>query len=173
MYKLLIFILSAAIIVSFFLPWFNIEQAQAGAVKRVFTKEGLYFVELSGFKMPLFMNGRDSGLILDLIKTVNPNARQAAEKSYLLWLVPVIAAGIYLGIKKKPDSIIINFLVACLGLGISVFTLYKLSTVNLDKIIVRFEIQQGFWITVISFFAIGVLGLLRINFLYNRKPKRD
>ncbi len=39
MYRSILFLTSLVIVLSFFLPWFSVEQIQIGAIKKVFTEE--------------------------------------------------------------------------------------------------------------------------------------
>ncbi len=171
-YKFLISLFSFIIILSFFLPWFSIEQFQTGVIKKIFTEEGVVILELSGFNIPLKANGENASFILSLAKIFSPGLREFAYKSWLLWLLPCIAFSIAKLSKKFKKSRIFNLYVAILGLGLSLTAGYRAINLDLDKFVYRIELKEYFWITILSFFAIGVLGLMQLKHLIAKKPKR-
>ena len=171
MHRFLVSIFSFIIIVSFFLPWLSVEQIQAGAVKKVFAKEGVIILELSGFNIPLQANGNNSSFILSLAKVFSPGLREFAHKSWLLWLVPLIAVYINRLSKRLKKSKLANIYIIILGLGLSVTAGYKVINLDLDNIIYKVELKEWFWVILFSFFIIGVLGLMQFNNLTAKKPK--
>jgi hypothetical protein len=172
MYRFSISIFSFVIVLSFFLPWFSVEQIQTGALKRVFTEEGVAILRLSGFNIPLQANGDNSNIILNLAKLFSPGLREFADKSWLIWLLPLVALSINWLSKKFKNSLIFNLCIALFGFTASLTAGYQVMNLNLKNLICRVELSGWFWIILLSFFMIGVLGLLRFQYLTAKKPKR-
>ncbi len=101
----------------------------------------------------------------------SPGLREFAHKSWILWLVPIIAVAISRSSKRYKKSKLFNFSITLLGLGLSSMVIYRIMNLNLDNFIYQVKLKEGFWITLGSFFIIGVLGLMQFNNLTTKKPK--
>jgi len=163
--------MSFVIIVSFFLPWFSVEQVQAGVIKKVFTGEGAVIIKLSGFNIPLEANGSNSSLMLSIAKLFSSGLREFSHKSWFLWLVPVFAVFIIRFSGSCKRSRLFNFLLSLAGLGASLTIMHGIVGLDLDKLIYEIKLKEGFWIVLVSFFVIGLLGLMQLKLLTAKKPK--
>ncbi|MDP8216879.1 MAG: hypothetical protein P9L98_06175 [Candidatus Kaelpia imicola] len=171
MYRFILSLTSIVITASFFLPWVNVEQTHAGAVKKVFTGEGAAIIKLSGFNIPLEANGSNSSLVLNIAKFFNFGLREFAHKSWFLWLVPVFAISIVRFSKRYKRSRSFNLFISLVGFGISLTVMHGIVGLDLDKFIYEIKLKEGFWVTLVSFFVIGLLGLMQLKLLTVKKPK--
>ena len=157
-----IFVLSIAIVVSFFLPWVMVQSKQTGAFTKALTgKRQQNIAAISGFQVPVMANGDEARLISSIAKIFNPSVDNIGLKSFLVVVIPLLAVAIagvnYLYEKNKWA----NAAVAVLGILIFLVAIFKLTTTDLDKLILQIKIGIGMWVTLISFLGIGIASALR------------
>jgi len=158
-------VLAMIVVVGFFLPWMRIESEQLGALSKVLTGRRQEIVDnLSGFRIPILANSPDARLVISVAKIFKPDIKDVDKKSYLVWLVPILAV-LLLGLayffgKNKW----FNLFLAILGISIFVIAFYKIKTTDLDKMVLRVSIDSGLWLVLYAYLAMGILGLG--NFIY-------
>ena len=95
--KDLLLVLVIVIFVSFFLPWVSIESKALGNVVKLLTgKDQTASYSISGYKVPVLANSDQSKLMIAIIKIFAPDITNADKKSYLIWIIPLLAIVIYL-----------------------------------------------------------------------------
>lgn len=169
-YKISLLILTAVIVISFFLPWIGVESAAVGGVTKVLTgKRQASLGGISGYKVPVLANSSESRFMLSIIKIFMPNVQNADKKSYLIWVVPglamIILAVSYFLAKNKW----VNLVFAIIGIAIFAVASFKIFTTDLDKLVLKVNIAYGLWFILLAYLGIGLLSL--INFVNLLKKK--
>jgi hypothetical protein len=155
------FISAVVIIVSFFLPWINVESGQVGAFSKILTGKSQATIDsISGFRIPILANSADARLMISIIKIINPNITDADKKSFLVWAIPVLAAVIFLLSLYFGKNRFLNLAFGLIGCAIFFVALYKIKTTDLDKLVLNVKIATGLWLILYSYLAIGVLGFI-------------
>jgi len=172
LYKFMMFIFSASVIVSFFLPWVSVNTQPIGKVATVLTPEnGSSFTKISGFRIPIVANSCDSRLIVNIVKIFKPSMQDVEKKIWFVWFVPILAWLIFILTSRFSNSKLMGLICTVIGFGIFLFAFYKIETANLENVVLRIKIEQGFWFTIWAYLGIGILGFLRFKALSFRKKR--
>jgi O-antigen/teichoic acid export membrane protein len=132
-----------------------------GAVAKALTgKRQAEIASISGFAVPGLANGPDARLMISIIKIFNPGITDADKKSWLIWGVPIFAIaifllGLYLGENKW-----FNLAVAAIGILIFLFGVYKITTMDLNKLVLNAKIGIGVWLTLCGYLGLGVVAAI-------------
>ncbi len=152
-------VLALAIFVCFFLPWVSIESQVVGQFSKVLTgKKQASIDTISGFQIPILANRSDSRFIMSIIKIFNPDIKDADKKSFLIWVVPLLAiilAGLVLAIGKNKWF---NLTLAVVGVGIFLGAVYKIKTTDLNKLVLNVRIAGPLWCILWSYLGMGLVG---------------
>lgn len=161
-YKTGMVALVVLIVVSFFLPWISVESAAIGGITKVLTgKKQATIDSVSGFRVPILANSEESRFMITIIKIFNPNIKDADKKSWLIWMVPGLAV-ILLVLRRFFESNKWFYLgVGLLGTLIFVVTVFKITTTDLDKLVLKVDIAVGLWLLLVGYLGIGILNLVR------------
>jgi len=163
-------ILAAIVIVAFFLPWVNVESAAVSAVSKVLTGKGAAVVDnISAFDVPILANSSESRLIISIIKIFNPNITNADKKSFLIWGIPLLAMLIVIANRILGKNKIANLVIGILGVVIFAVALFKISTTDLDKLVIQVNIGIGVWLTLYAFLGMGILSVVELMQLVKKK----
>lgn len=167
-------ILVVLIFVSFFLPWVHIESQAAGRLTEFLTgKSQATALSVSGFNIPILANRSDSRLMISVIKIFNPDITNADKKSWLVWLVPVLAVILFLFSFFIADNRWFNLILAILGVMIFVLGFYKIATTDLDKVVLNLRIGLGVWLTLWGYLGLGLIGFINyLKILSQKKVKK-
>ena len=158
------------IVISFFLPWISVESAAIGEVTKALTgKRQATIDSISAFKVPILANSKESRFMISVIKIFNPGIKNADKKSFLIWLVPGLALIIFLISRFFYKNKWVNLAFGIIGCPIFFIAVYKITTTDLDKLVLRVNINLGLWLTLFGYLGIGVLGF--INFIQLTKKK--
>lgn len=168
--NLLIIVLAVVIFVAFFLPWASVESPAASKLQKLLKmKEQAPATKISGYEIPVIANSRNAYLALTVIEIFNPGVSGADKKSYLVWIVPILAAlmavfSLVLGKNKW-----VNLAIGIIGSLIFAIAMYKIKSTDMDKLLVRVVIEQGLLITLWSYLGIGIAGLLAFGGSFIKK----
>lgn len=161
LYPLLMIVLAIVIFISFFLPWVGVESAPVGTVSKLLTgKQQAVINDISGYMVPVLANSSESRLMITIIQLFNPGIKNADKKSYLIWAIPilsVIIAGAVLVLGKNKW---VNLAIAILGIAIFSVAAYKITTTNLDKLVLQVRIGYGLWLILYGYLAMGILAAI-------------
>ena len=106
---------------------------------------------ISGFDVPRLANSDESRLILTVAKIFKPDVKDIDKKSYLIWIIPLLAVAIFL----------VNMVFGVIGVAIFAVTVFKLKTTDLDKVVLQIKIGVGLWLILWSYLGIGIASILR------------
>ena len=161
-YKFLIVLLAGAVIAAFFLPWIKVESKPLGIVTELLTGKYQATVEtISGFKIPILANSEESRVIDNIARILKPDIQEVDKKSYLVWLVPILALIILVMALRYGTNELLNLLFAVVGCAIFAYSLHKLQTTDLDKLLFQVKLGSGGWLTLLAYLGIGILGFAR------------
>ncbi len=169
MARLLTVLVSAGIIACFFEPWIRIHSLQLGFLKQVVggsNSAGL--LTFSGFSIPQAANGALSRTVLGILGTIFWSVRDADMKSYLVWLVPLIAGLMGVGVFRYPRSRMWCLFCGVLGLGVFGNGVYRVMQLDSQGFVFRVEICWAFWATLCGYLALGMLYFQRLKRLLGR-----
>jgi len=156
--KNLMLILVIVIFVSFFLPWVSVESQVVGNVSKLLTgKKQATIDSISGFKVPILANSEESRFMITIIKIFQPKITNADKKSFLIWCVPLLAVVILLVSNALKTNKWVRLVFGVLGILIFVGATYKIITTDLDKMIIKVNIEYGFWLILFGYLGIGIL----------------
>jgi uncharacterized membrane protein len=172
-FKPALLILAAVIVLAFFLPWVSIESAsRVGKITEMITRKAEKITKsFSGFNVPQLANSSESELAIFILRLFNPGIKYADKKSYLIWVIPILAviiAGAMLFLDKNKW---VNLAVALLGIMIFTVALYKIKTTDLNKLILKIDIAAGLWFTLLGYLGIGSACLGNFLNLSGKKKK--
>ncbi|MFC1805216.1 hypothetical protein ACFLZ3_05275 [Candidatus Omnitrophota bacterium] len=154
-------ILSVVVFVSFFLPWVQVESQAVGAVAKAITgKKQASIAGISGFQVPVLANGPESRLMISIIKIFNPGITDADKKSFLIWVVPLLAAVMFLLFLKFGHNKWVNLGIGIVGCAIFLIATFKIMTTDLDKLVLNVRIGIGLWLVFFGYLGMGLLGVL-------------
>lgn len=172
-FKILILILVAIIVVGFFLPWVNVESKQVGTFTKLLTgKQQKTIHAISGLDIPVLANSDESRLIVSIAKIFNPDIQNVDKKSFLVLIIPVLALIILLLALFQGNNLWINLVVALVGCAIFFFALYKIKSADLERAILQIKIGFGLWATLVSYLLIGIVSLANFIKLTAEKGKK-
>ena len=156
--KNLMLFLVIVIVVAFFLPWISVESAVVGKVSKILTgKTQATIGSVSGFKVPILANSEESRLMIAVIKIFQPDITNADKKSFLIWVIPLLAVVIFLVGNTSKTNQWIRLVFGILGILIFVGVTYKIITTDLDKMIIKVNIEYGLWLIIFGYLGIGIL----------------
>jgi len=159
----IILVFAALIFVAFFLPWVRVESAAVGQVSKLLTgKKQAAIDNISAFRVPIIANGPDARLMISVIKIFSPGITDADKKSYLIWLIPILAVVIFLVIYLFGKNKWVNLIFGLVGTLVFAVAAYKIKTTDLNKLIINITMGPGLWLTLWGYLGIGLAGL--INF---------
>lgn len=55
----------------------------------------------------------------------------------------------------------VNLIIGIIGAAIFIAAAYKIKTTDLDKLILKVDMGPGLWLTLWSFFGMGILGIFK------------
>jgi hypothetical protein len=156
--KIVICTLALLIVVSFFLPWVRVESQQVGTFSKLLTgKRQQAIDEISGLEIPILANSDESRLIISIAKIFNPGIKDVDKKSFLVLIVPILAIIIFLVKLYLKKNVVVDLLFAVIGIALFAFAFYKITSTDLDKLVLQIKIGLGMWITLYSYLGIGIL----------------
>lgn len=156
--KNLMLILVGIIFVSFFLPWVSVESAVVGKISKLLKgKDQAAITSISGFKVPILANDEKSKLMIAIIKIFQPGVTNADKKSFLIWVVPLLAVAIFLVSNSSKANKWTHLAFGVLGILIFVGATFKILTTDLDKVVIKISIGYGLWLILFGYLGIGIL----------------
>jgi len=159
--RAVLLLLVSAVVIAFFLPWVEVESQHVGAVSKILTgKKQAAIDSISGFEAPLRANSDEARLAVSVIGIFAPDTQDADKKSFLVFLIPGIAIGIYYLCKNYGKSPFLHLLLCVVALTIFGAGLYKILTTDMDKLILNVKIGSGLWITLAAYLGIGIVEAL-------------
>jgi hypothetical protein len=168
--KTLAFVLTVVIVVSFFLPWINVQSKAAGAVTEMLTGKRQDRIDaISAYRIPVMANSEESRLMVNIIKIFNPKITNADKKSYLIWSVPILAVIILLLNLFMGTNKLVNLIIGIIGVAVFITAVYKIKTTDLDKLVLQVTLGAGLWLTLWSYLGLGAIGV--VNFVQLLKKK--
>jgi len=151
-------VLVLMIFVSFFLPWVSVESEAIGGVTKLLTgKKQASIDSISGFKVPVLANSEESRFMISVIKIFQPNIKDADKKSFLIWIVPILAVVMFGITNALKGNKWVRLAIGIVGIVIFVFATYKIMTTDLNKLVLNIKIGYGLWLTLVGYLGIGVL----------------
>ena len=151
-------VLVAIIFISFFLPWVSVESKAMGTVTKLLKgKEQAKLQAISGFQVPVLANSDQSKLMISIIKLFQPGIKNADKKSYLIWVVPLLAVMMLIVNKTVKRSKRVYLAFGVIGIAIFAVGTFKITTTNLDKLVVNARIGFGLWLVLIGYLGIGIV----------------
>jgi hypothetical protein len=151
---------AVVILISFFLPWASVQSQAVGAFSKILTgKAQADIASISGFQIPQMANSPDSRLAISVIKIFNPNVTDADKKSYLIWVIPILAvvAAVVYNILGNNKWVALS--VGVIGVLIFVVGVYKIASTDLDKLVLNVNIGAGLWLTLYGYLGMGLAGI--------------
>ena len=162
LYKTGMIALVVIIAVSFFLPWISVESAAVGGVSKILTgKKQAVIDSISGFDVPVLANSDESRLMISIIKIFNPGIQNADIKSYLIWGVPGLAVLMLVLSRFLDKNKWFYLAVGIIGVLIFVAAVFKITTTDLDKLVLKVNISIGLWLILVAYFGIGILNMVK------------
>lgn len=162
--SLISLVLVALIFVAFFLPWVHVESQAVGRIAQALTrKPQAAMASISGFNVPILANSPDARLMISIIRIFNPDVANADKKSWLIWFVPGLAIIMFLLGLFMFNNRWFNLSLAVIGVLIFALGFYRITTTDLDKVVLNLRIGIGVWLTLWGYLGLGLLGL--VNFL--------
>jgi len=152
---------AAVVVVSFFVPWVSMNSPVVGTLSKVFSEnKDSFLMKISGYQVPILANGEDSKLMIRIIQLFNPGVKDADKKSWLIWVIPIFAvlmAAAFMSLQKNKWF---NLAVGIIGILVFAVGVYKLTTTNLDKMVMKVTILPGLWLVLCGYLGIGISGAL-------------
>lgn len=145
---------------AFFLPWVSVDSKAVGGVSKFLTgTEQSSIATISGFQVPILANGEESRLMISIIKIFQPSVTDADKKSYLIWGVPLLSVllfGISNAFNKKRW---VHLSIALIGIAIFAVGVFKITTTDMDKVIIQVNMALGLWLTLCGYLTLGLTEL--------------
>lgn len=161
-YSFMIFMLVVVVMISFFLPWLNVESTQISSITKFITgKSAGYIDKINGFRIPILANGGEARFMISVIKIFSPAMRSVPSKSFFIWILPLLAVLIFGASYFFGRSRFVSMLIAIIGTSVFAIGLYKISVTDLDKFVLTVHIGYGLWFTLYAYLAMGIIGALR------------
>ncbi len=150
---------AVVIVAAFFLPWISVESGAIGTMSKLLTGKRQATIDaVSGFRVPILANSKDSRFMIDVIKIFNPGVKDADKKSWLIWGVPLFALllwGIFPTLKDRKWFVIG---LGVIGIGIFIAGVYYIVTTDLNKVVLHVKIAAGLWMTLVAYLGMGLTG---------------
>jgi hypothetical protein len=160
MSKVALCVLAMLIVVSFFLPWVVLESGVVGGVTKILTGERKAALQsISGFQVPVLANSAESRLTISVIELFNPGIKNADKKSYLIWVVPLLAVLICASFLFFGKNKWVSLICGIVGMAVFAVAVFKIKTTNLDKLVVKVAIGYGLWLVLYAYLGMGVVSL--------------
>lgn len=170
LYKIGMLVLVGIIFVSFFLPWVSVESVAVGGISKLLTGKKQATIDVvSGFKVPIIANSKESRFMITVIKIFNPDIKNADKKSWLIWLVPGLALILFVLGRFFRNNKWFYLTVGLLGVLIFTAAVFKIATTDLDKLILKVNIGIGLWLIFAGYLSIGILNLVQFVSLIKQK----
>jgi len=159
--KNLMLLLVIVIFISFFLPWISVESEAVGGVTKLLTgKKQSTIDSISGFKVPVLANSEESRFMISVIKIFQPKIQNADKKSFLIWGVPLLAVAM-LGLTRVfKDNKWVRLGIGIVGIAIFVVATHKITTTDLDKLVLKVNATYGLWLILFGYLGIGILQVM-------------
>jgi hypothetical protein len=168
--NIIIFALAAVIFVSFFLPWAHVEAQAVGAVSKLLTGKAQANIDsISGFKVPVMANSPDARLAMSVIQIFSPGIKNADKKSFLIWVVPLLAVAMAAAVSVMGRNKWVNLAIAVIGIAIFAVGTFKVMTTDLNKLVLNVRIGAGLWLTFWGYLGIGLASLANFAGLSGKK----
>jgi len=160
--KVLMLPLVILICVAFFLPWVSVDSPAIGGITKILTgKKQATIDAISAYDVPVLANSDESRFMMSVIKIFQPNIENADKKSYLIWAVPLLAIIIFLlSCVLLPGNRWLSLIFGIIGIAIFAFGYYKITTTDLDKLVLTITIGIGVWLTLWGYLGIGLVHVL-------------
>lgn len=157
----LMLVLVVVICVSFFLPWVTVGGGSSvGKLSKLISgKEKNIKQSISGFQVPVMANSEESRTIITIIKIFQPKITHADTKSYLIWIVPLLAVAMLFVTKAVPSNKWVRLAFAAIGILIFAGATFKILTTNMDKVVLKVSIGYGLWLILLGYLGIGIIQL--------------
>ena len=171
MKKNIVFVFAAIVFIAFFLPWISVGTGSAvGKLTKVIQGEEkqAQFMSISGFQVPVMANSKESKLMITVIKIFQPGITNADKKSYLIWVIPLMAIIMSLAARFFNNKWV-HLAIAIIGVLIFVGAVFKIATTDLDKAVMRVNIEFGLWLVFIGYLGIGILSVVEFLRLFKAK----
>ncbi|MFO8053302.1 MAG: hypothetical protein R6U54_05045 [Candidatus Omnitrophota bacterium] len=153
--------LVVVIFVSFFLPWISVESEAMGKLSKLLTGKAQANIDaVSGFQIPILANGEESRFMVSIIKIFKPEINNADKKSFLVWIMPLLAIALFfisIGFKNKK---LIKLLIGIVCIAIFAGAVYKINTTDLDKLVLNVKIAYGLWMALFGYLTLGLVELI-------------
>jgi len=141
LYNIVILILAILIIIAFFMPWVSVKSEQVGMFAKILTGKNQDVVDnISAFQVPIMANSSDARLMISVIKIFNPDIKDIDKKSFLIWVIPILAVVIFIVSYFFGKNKWANLIVGIIGAAIFIVAAYKIKTTDLDKLVLKVEI---------------------------------
>jgi hypothetical protein len=152
--------LAAVVVIAFFLPWAHVESQEVGMISKMLTgKAQANIASVSGFGIPRMANSDDSRLAISVIKIFAPNVTDADKKSYLVWLMPILAIAAGIGLAAFGNNKWVSLAIAVVCSLVFVLGVYKIASTDMNKLILNVKIGAGLWLTLYGYLGIGLAGI--------------
>jgi len=158
--KIGVLVCSILIIIGFFLPWVCVGSKQAGSFTKILTgkrQEGI--AAISGFQIPVMANSDESRLIISVAKIFFPNVTDADKKSFLVWVIPILAMLILFLDRQYGNIRWVDLAYGVMGAMIFFVVTYKVMTTDLDKVVLQVGIGIGLWLILFGYLGMGISGI--------------
>ena len=97
--------------------------------------------------------------MITVIKIFAPDVTNADKKSYLIWIIPLLAVAMFLAGDFFKNNKWVFLGIAVVGILIFLGATAKIMTTELDKEVLKVNIEYGFWLVLIGYLGLGILGL--------------
>ncbi|MDP8212744.1 MAG: hypothetical protein P9X22_05565 [Candidatus Zapsychrus exili] len=156
--KALMIAIVIIIFIAFFLPWINVESAAVGGITKLLTgKKQALIDSISGFDVPILANSDESRFMISVIRIFAPGVKNAGAMSFLIWLVPGFSLAM-LGLSTYfQKNKWVHVALGAFGVVIFSAASFVILTTDLDKLVMKVNIQYGIWILLLGYLAFGVL----------------
>lgn len=197
----LIFVATAVIIISFFMPWAEVKTSVMGISKEVASAvktnlgglpiagkvvgkietltsaiSNLGDIEVKttvrGDNIPMLVNNKTSKVAITLAQVLCKSAEDLDRKSYLVYLVPILGIACSILALCGLKNRFFIIIMSIISGGVSIGGLYNLYTIDIKTMIVEISIGKGLWYAMYSFLFIFLVGILWLIVGY-KKSERD
>jgi hypothetical protein len=168
-------VLAGIVVISFFLPWVSVDAGLMSGLTAKISKvikvqeQKMQLYSISGFKVPILANSKESRVMITIIKIFEPNITNADKKSYLIWIIPILAIAMFLAGDFFKNNKWVFLGIGITGLTISLGATLKIMMTNLDKVALKINIGYGFWLVLIGYLGLAVLGIIKFLELHKNK----
>ena len=150
------FLLTAIIIVSFFLPWVQIKLSKELGNWKFKTGSTEVNRSISGYEIP-----KVTPLFIPFDEAFT-GVSDIGRWSSLVFLIPIVGIACFLLLLigrryKWADTLVILFGTGIFGVG-----LYEVYQASINSLLVDVVIGAGLWLTLISFLVFGIIGAVKL-----------